>query len=465
MKGLFERRFAVVCTILLAAILLAGCTGKEAPSEVLIICGNHSCGNLTMMTTDTTSSGYEYLEPQLSPDGSTIIFTADWSAVPSNERPPEGFIPHERRQIATMPFTPGGSTTVVTQVRDLGATLIRMNDFDLPFDDGFSPLDDQKGNPIWDFRDPNTPAIIFWINTQRGNRLFRADLTGHPGANANPTILYYEEGDFSPAGYYYQHKSPRLSPDGRWLAFSRSWCADFEDLTCSQQAIWVLDMETAGVDPTQYRCFPVVTEAAHCDHASWSHDTQGDTYRIVFSATVDLVGETADATSEIFSLDFDPAYAEANDEVPLDNNLERLTFTDYLDGDPIVAVQNYSPVFSLDDSEVYFISTRRAPSITQHDRNIWWVPSDGSLDPDILFFTRQDDTDPFVTDDGKLMFSSKMGFPTEMLDQLEEQAIERIQQEDPTLSEFEVLEAAATEREELEFFADVMSHIYVFSDW
>jgi len=46
-----------------------------------------------------------------------------------------------------------------------------------------------------------------------------------------------------------------------------------------------------------------------------------------------------------------------------------------------------------------------------HDRNVWRVTTDGSRDPEIYFFSRYDDLDPVMLDDGNLLMSSMVGFP------------------------------------------------------
>ena len=143
-----------------------------------------------------------------------------------------------------------------------------------------------------------------------------------------------------------------------------------------------------------------------------------------------------------------------------------MTHTARVAGDPISGILNTSPVYSNDGSLVYFVSTRRAPSITLHDRNIWSVPADGSRDPEIYFFTRSDDVDPSVNPDGSLLFSSTLGFPTSMLDKLEDEAYQTIRQRNEVdslgLAEVQMREFAAGERRLLAFFEGVMSHMYIY---
>ena len=72
MKWLRSRFLSAAYLALLTVVLLAGCTIKEDPTETLPLCGNHSCGNLVMVNTDTSSSGWQYLEPELSPEGKVV---------------------------------------------------------------------------------------------------------------------------------------------------------------------------------------------------------------------------------------------------------------------------------------------------------------------------------------------------------------------------------------------------------
>jgi hypothetical protein len=71
--ALSKRPFTAVYLLALVALAVVGCTSREDPSEVLITCGNHSCGELIMVTTDTSSEGFKYLDPQLSPAGDWIV--------------------------------------------------------------------------------------------------------------------------------------------------------------------------------------------------------------------------------------------------------------------------------------------------------------------------------------------------------------------------------------------------------
>ena len=112
------------------------------------------------------------------------------------------------------------------------------------------------------------------------------------------------------------------------------------------------------------------------------------------------------------------------------------------------------------------MSTRRAPSITLHDRNIWRIPATGALDPEIFYFTRADEADPTICPDGSMLMSSALGFPTEMLDRLEEEAYQRIYQDNLDHNrgkdEVQMRAEAADSRRLLEFFEGVMSHLYLY---
>ncbi len=183
----------------------------------------------------------------------------------------------------------------------------------------------------------------------------------------------------------------------------------------------------------------------------------------MFSGGLDVAGTGVGAGTELFTVDFDTTGLAAGTVVP-DINLTRLTFTTMTAGDPIAGILNFSPVYSNDSGTIYFVSTRRAPAITLHDRSIWRIPADGRLEPEIYYFTRSDDVDPTVLPDGRILLSSTLGFPTEMLNRLEEEAYQRLLVDDATgnLAEVQLRALAAEERLQLEFFEGVMSHIYIY---
>ncbi len=452
MKESHGRAVILVYFILVLGLLMVGCSTKEDPPEELIMCGNHSCGNLVMVTTDTSSDGYQYLEPALSPDGNTIVFTADWGALPSTDRPPDP-LPFNR-QLILVPVREG--TEPETELAISGATLIFMPGFNIEIagnPSNFFLTDTwQKGDPIW----MDNQTVIFWIQIQRGNRLYKVDITQDP---ALPVALYFEPEDMQQAGRFWQHVDPALSPDGRWLAFARHGCWDPEDLSsCSGRSIWVLDMETAGLE-NENIVFPITSEVSQSGGTVWSPDGS----HLAFYSSLDLVGEGGNSINEIFTVVFDTTGLAATGAVALDNELRRVTFTHLDEGDPLTGIKNLNPAYTDGGASILFESTRRAPSITLHDRSIWKVPADGRRAPEIYFFSREDDVDPDMRPgpSGELIFSSAMGFPTEMLDRLEQEAFDRFLE--AGMSETAAAAEAREEREELEFFARVMSHIYIYT--
>jgi hypothetical protein len=469
MKWLRNRFLLLPYVALLIAFVLVGCTSKEDPNETLSVSGNHSTGNLTMVTTDTSSDGYHYLNPQLSPDGNTILFTADWWAIPTVRDPGDGaFVTN--RQMLTIPLQEGLEPT--TNIAEQGGVLIFLQEIALLIsgrDVFFTETQDfDKGNPVWlpdtlfDGSD-NTHVILFWMNMgQIGSRLFSVDISDP--AFAPIEILFMEPTDANPSPLPWQHMDCTLSTNKRWLAFTRFGCAipdSFE--TCTGVSIHVLDMETAG-NNLGYgaETYALTSEFSRIEALKWS--PSGD--KLIFSGGMDVGGAGVGSGTEIFTLDVD-TLALAAGAPALDDNITRLTFTSRSEGDPISGILNTGPVYSVDGSQVYFVSTRRAPTTTLHDRNIWSIPSDGRLDPEIHYFTRSDDVDPFVMSNGSLLFSSALGFPTEMLVRLEEEAyqswVARNEEEDLGLSEVQMRELAAEEVQNIEFFEGVMSHIYTFS--
>ncbi|MHB8078132.1 MAG: TolB family protein [Candidatus Krumholzibacteriia bacterium] len=441
------------CGLLLTA-LVVGCSTRETPNETLVLEGNHSPGTLTMVTTDTSSDGYNYLEPSLSPDGTRIAFTADWAALPSTDHLPETL--PTIRQLVIMPNRVGVEPE--QHLAQSGAALVPFRSpCRLALPGGVYwlvyPLTDaQKGSPCW----LDNQTLVFWMHTIRGDRLCRADLTQ---TSIVPEIIYCESEDFLAAGRFWQHRDPAVSPDGQWVVFSRFGAAGNTPdslQTYTKQQLWLVSLNR-----TPQIALPLTSEGALVENPAWSADGS----RIAFDATLDLIGGGSFYGNEIFSITFDGAQA-ASGAVPLDQGLKRLTFTSIPDGNPI-PIENTKPSFSADGSTLVFTSTRRAPSLTLHDRSIWRIPSDGRLEPVIAFFSREDDVQARFApgSNNLLVLSSAMGFPTEMLDRLEQEARDAIRAADPLLNDVQVNQLAAAKRIELEYFARVMTHLFTFQGW
>ncbi|MCB1184506.1 PD40 domain-containing protein [bacterium] len=466
MKWTRKRFLLLPYVALLAILVVVGCTSKEDPSETLTTCGNHSCGDLVMVTTDTSSDGFHYLNASLSPDGSQILFSADWKAMPSDPRDPGDELYTSYRQLVVIPIQEGTEPT--SSLADQGATLIRLFPQNNVWYKGrpqyiAQALDDDKAYPLWE----DDQSVIFCLRSQEyladNYRLFRVDISNPDLAPFVPLFMEPEDFFESPAPPFSQHLEPTLSPAGlamgRWLVFTRSSCALVDSFeTCTGTALWALDMNTAG-DNFGYDTtfFPLTNEYSRLENPRFSPDGR----KIIFSGGMDVSGAGTGAGTELFTIDFDTTGLDAG-TMPLDRNLKRLTFTAVSPGDPISGIFNSNPVYSNDGRNVYFISTRRAPSITLHDRNVWRIPADGSLDPVIHYFTRSDEADPSIMPDGRMLLSSALGFPTEMLNRLEEEAYQRLVVEEPDLTEVQLREAASEERRQLEFFEGVMSHIYIY---
>jgi Tol biopolymer transport system component len=469
---------SVIYVLLILVLSVMGCSSKKDPTETLDLCGNHSCGTLAMITTDTTSDGFQYLDATLSPDGQTILFSADWEAIPAAPRPPEDQVPP--RQICIIPAV--AHDRPIDGLTTLGGELIFMRSFTVWFGGSpanFDTRDAQKNDPTW----VNDDFIICSIFLPRGNRLVLVQIGGDryvgegeivtvDPTDAYPEIFFYEPQDLEQSGLRWQHFDPALSPDGEWLAFTRFGCENMVDpSTCTRQSIWAVQTSTfvptdPDVDPPVLpiaaRAIQLTAEVAEVVDPAWSPDGR----KLCFGSSVDISGETGAPGLELYSIDFDPVAAAAG-PVELNAGLRRITNTPREFGNPLDDVRNYGPSYTASGNEIIFVSTQRAPTVTIRDRNIWRVVADGSLVPSIVFFSREDDVDPSVdAASSSIVLCSRMGFPTSMLDQIEQETYDRIAEEDTTgLTETEIRDLAQEERRELEFFAGVMSHIFVFRDF
>lgn len=462
MKWMRNRFLPLTYVLMLATFVVVGCTSKQDPYEVLVVCGNHSCGDLVMVTTDTSSDGYQYLDPKMSPDGSRILITADWAALPPDPRDPGDASFANNRQIVLVPDQVGVEPTL--DLASQGAVLVRMLERAIVYGGGepflSSVLDDDKAGPIWQ---DDTLLIFSMRSVQIGDqyRIFRADISDPATAPIEP--LFMEPVDNTSTPWSINHLAPSLSVDGRWLVFTRSGCRIPSDRsTCTGISLWVLDMSTAGQnDGYDAVVFPVTREYSRIETPSWSPDGT----RIVFSGGMDVGNSGTGAGTELFTVDFEATDGVAGTAV-LDRNLKRLTFTTRADGDPIAGILNYTPTYSTSGDILYFVSTRRAPAISLHVRNVWKISADGSTDPVMHYFTRSDESNPTALPDGRILLSSSLGFPTEMLDRLEEESYQRLvvenEEDDLGLDEVQLRSLANDERRQLEFFEGVMSHIYIY---
>jgi len=280
-----NQRFRMRCHIpalllVVAAAFVLGCSMRDEPAEKLDLCGNHSCGELVMVTNDTSSSGYQYLEPAISPDQTRLAFTSDWEVIPASEEPE----PFQRRQILVMPMPADPWADdfrlrePVTDVQTLGAELVFLQMFVSWL--GGSPLfvtdahQIDKGNPIW----VDDSTLLFIARFGGRDRMLLANVDD-PG-EAQVKVVYYEPDDLVVSGgLIYYHNDPALSPDGRWLLFTRFGCDGqpnasepgfFDDVHCSDESLWVLDMQTIvteGIDSSDdllgVAAFPLTSGAAN----------------------------------------------------------------------------------------------------------------------------------------------------------------------------------------------------------
>ena len=453
---------------LLLALLAVGCSLREDPPESLELSGNHSPGLLTMVTTDTSSDGFHYLEPAISRDGTRVIFTCDWAALPPPGQAPDEIPVIRNMAMMNIPI-PGTEPQVRQRLADAGAQLVLIkNPCNVVLAPGTTwtlyPLTGEarsskgtKGSPNW----VDDTHVLFWMNTDRGDRLFTIDFD-LAWNDRTPVLVYLEPGDLQQTGRYWQHHDPAVSPDGQWVVFTRfgSSRTNPDSLgSYTDMELWCCSLSPTPPTP---KAFPLTSGTNIMGAPDWSPDGRS----IALHSTLRLIGSGTDYGTELFTMDFDTTGLAANGGVTRNRGLRRVTYTTVPVGSPI-PITNEKPIWSADGGTLLFVSSRRAPSITLRERSIWRVPADGSLEPSLGFFTREDDIDPvfFPNSNNQIMLCSAVGFPTEMLDRIEAETRERLAEENPTWDMTQIEQAAAGQREELEYFEGVMTHLFIYSGW
>jgi Tol biopolymer transport system component len=358
----------------------AGCDITPDPEEEFKV-----SGVLSQATIDTTTT--DHLRPAVAPDGTRILFITDAFASGKNAQTPAGdFV------MVDMPG-PGVIPDLVASVPE-NPGFMRINLGQIPSDNGnlFNPFESVKGEVIWT---PDSQGFIAVIHNDDGNeRLYRFDLGGEisPGqiAALNPELI--DDVGFASVGNRnsYHYLSPAISPSGEWLAYARYYfragdvVAGIPD-EAEYMAIHAYNLDTGQV-------VRVTNGSTLEQDPTWSPDGQ----QIIFTAQNGEVG-----TRDLMRVNFDSSQdADVREWIPWGDEIQDAPFTDGRVRLTTTAgtVDWKLPVGSFDatwmrDGRVVFVSTRRAPGVSERVRNLWVMNPDGS-DQRLIYFTRWDESFP-----------------------------------------------------------------------
>lgn len=399
LRGSPLRRTAV--TVALVGAVVAAGTGCD---EVIEEDCFEQQGTLTQVTTDTLT--VDHFDAALSPDGTRIAFSSDyWTGLDrfQNADLKQG----GQRDIAVIEVPgPDENRPPTDRLENIGDA--RRIDFT-----GVVDVAGQQIDTVNSFK-----SEVAWVDNQTlavtmtdffgFDRIFLVELGPRTDLDEISVIQRgiveeeFLEENVENRRIQYFHRTPAVSPNGEWIAYSRFFLDlganlfDDADDEFSQPAIHAYNLNDG-------RIVRVTNGSLREDQPTWSPDGRF----IAFTANLGAAGQP-----EIYRVPFDPD-DPAEPREPggsfTDGRLRLTTTVDQLK----LPESSMDPTW-LRSGEIVFTSTQRPPCTSRRIRNLWIMNGDGS-NRRPLVVSDEDDNFPFAANydfndpmaDDMIVFSSR----------------------------------------------------------
>jgi Tol biopolymer transport system component len=364
----------------------------EEPEEV-----TEFPGQVMQVTTDTST--IHHYDPEISADGTRIIFSTNWWG----QDPPLGQGKgEEARDVAIIEVPTTEIYPPTPNLETIGNTR-RIDFVNVPADDG-SIIDpnqvsvNSKGMPVWN---PTIPTQIAFMlrNNNALDRVYLADLDYDPDPNLSnePIAGVNVRLVGNPGGQLYYFRSPAFSADGQWLAVSRYYFSPGNPTGVPPTPDIVEPQAIYAYRIADGLLVKLTAGSSLEDNPTWSPSGRSVAFQ-----------SNRSGAYEIWAVDFDPTNPQAH---AVDFNIRRLT-----DSNPErlpIPAASEDPTWSPDGSSIVFVSTLRAPGTSARHRNLWIMNADGS-NLRLFYFARFDNTHPsFGPTDARLVTFSSAWNPHE----------------------------------------------------
>ena len=364
---------AAVASALLLTLGVAGCGTNDEKEECFQL-----EGDLAQVTSDTLYAA-DHFDAVLSPSGDVVLFTTDyWVEELAN------FKDAGQRDLGWIEVpAPGEVRTPVPSIHLNGnAKFVAIDD--LPRDDlsqSFGVLNKNKGELSWH---PDGQQFFATIENDRiRDRIYWLSLVpGAAGTSIRASLVRLIDDvnlrQLSEQENFYYYRAPAVSPNGRWLAYTRYFFQAGDQAAGIVErsvlpAIYAYDLTSDPANPVVVR---VTTGSSVETDASWSPDGNW----IAFTSNRGIVG-----TDEVFKVRFDPANPAVEGQP--DGRIQ-LTFSTPANELKLPA-ESFDPVW-MRNGRIVFTSTRRPPCTSERRRNLWSMDAGGG-DVRLIVYSRQDD--------------------------------------------------------------------------